>query len=139
MYFSHSLNLTTAMMFIFGMAAVGRTSISFLYLMELLPTNRQVLVGTILHVNNAAVGVFGCLYFWKISKNWLWLAIVFAEAAGVIVFGLTLMLPESPRYLVSLKRYDEARASINFFVSKDSKIKFVGRFDKEVSDLSSSY
>jgi hypothetical protein len=54
------------------------------------------------------------------------------------VIGLTLMLPESPRFLVSLKRYDEARASINYFVSKDSKIKFVGRFDKEVSDLSPS-
>jgi hypothetical protein len=64
--------------------------------------------------------------------------IVFAEAAGVIVIGLTLMLPESPRYLVSRKRYDEARASINFFVPKDSKNKFVGRFDREVLDLSSS-
>jgi hypothetical protein len=49
------------------------------------------------------------------------------------------MLPESPRYLVSLKRFDEARASINFFVPKDSKIKFVGRFDREVLDLSSSH
>ena len=54
------------------------------------------------------------------------------------MLGLTLMLPESPRYLVSQKRYDEARASINFFVSKDSKIKFVGRFDKEVLDIRQS-
>jgi MFS transporter, putative metabolite:H+ symporter len=103
MYFSHSLNLTTAMMFIFGMAAVGRTSISFLYLMELLPTNRQVLVGTILHVNNAAVGVFGCLYFWKISKNWLWLEI-FAGLVGVMcIIGASIWVPESPKFLVSRK------------------------------------
>lgn len=106
MYFSHDLNLTTAMMFIFGMAAVGRTSISFLFLMELLPTNRQVLVGTILHVNNAAVGVFGCLYFWKISKYWLWLEI-FAGFLGIVsIIGTAIWVPESPKFLVSRKKYD---------------------------------
>ena len=103
MYASRDLNLTTVMMFIFGMAAVGRTSIGFLYLMELLPTNRQVLVGTTLHLNNALVGVLGCLYFWKISKNWLWLEI-FAGLLGVLsIIGAYFWLPESPKYLVSRK------------------------------------
>jgi putative MFS transporter len=40
LYFSRNLTLTTILMFIFGIAAVGRCSISFLYLMELLPTKR---------------------------------------------------------------------------------------------------
>jgi hypothetical protein len=74
--------------------------------MELLPTNRQVLVGTILHVNNAAVGVFGCLYFWKISKYWLWLEI-FAGFLGIVsIIGTAIWVPESPKFLVSRKKYD---------------------------------
>jgi MFS family permease len=40
LYFSKNLNLTTSFMFVFGIAAVGRCSISFLLLMEFLPTNR---------------------------------------------------------------------------------------------------
>jgi MFS family permease len=40
MYFSKDLNFTTVVLFIFGIAAVGRCSISFLYLMELLPSSR---------------------------------------------------------------------------------------------------
>jgi hypothetical protein len=37
MNFSLRVELTTTMMFIFGMACVGTRSICFLYLMELLP------------------------------------------------------------------------------------------------------
>lgn len=102
-------------MFIFGLAAVGRCSISFLYLMELLPTSRhQVLVGTILHVNNASVGVIGCLYFWKVSKNWLWLEMFAGGLDLVAMVGTLLRMPESPKYLVGQKRYEEARDAINY-------------------------
>ena len=114
LYFSRDLNLTTVLMFIFGIAAVGRCSIGFLYLMELLPTSRQVFVGTILHVNNASVGVIGCLYFWKVSKNWLWLEIFAGCLDLVAMVGTLIMIPESPKYLIGKKRYDEARDAINF-------------------------
>ena len=134
MYVSHNLNLTTAMMFIFGMAAVGRTSISFLYLMELLPTNRQVLFGTILHVNNAAVGVFGCLYFWKISVYWLWLEI-FAGALGILsIIGTSIWIPESPKFLVSRKYYDLARESVNQMAKLNNNSGFYGNFDREAQE-----
>lgn len=39
---------TAALMFIFGVGGVGRSSISYLYMQEFLPSNRQTLVGTIL-------------------------------------------------------------------------------------------
>lgn len=113
LYLSKDVNLTTVLMFFFGIASVGRCSISFLYLMELLPASRQVLVGTILHFNNASVGIIGCLYFWKISKNWLWLEVFAGSLALVALIGTFLLMPESPKYLVSKKKYDEARDAIN--------------------------
>jgi MFS family permease len=134
MYLSKDLNLTTSMMFIFGMAAVGRTSISFLYLMELMPTNRQVLIGTILHVNNAAVGVFGCLYFWKISKNWLWLEI-FAGSMGLLsAVAALILMPESPKFLISQKKYDKARDAVNRIAKFNFKPGFYGDFDREFQE-----
>jgi hypothetical protein len=43
-----SVELTIAVMFFLGVSGVGRCSICFLYLMELLPASKQTLVGTIL-------------------------------------------------------------------------------------------
>jgi MFS family permease len=48
LYLSHDINLTTAFMFLFGVASVGRCSICFLYLMEILPSNAQVITATCL-------------------------------------------------------------------------------------------
>ena len=40
LYFSKNINVTTGFMFVMGISSVGRCSISFLYLMDLLPANR---------------------------------------------------------------------------------------------------
>lgn len=76
--------------------------------MELLPKAQQVLVGTILQVNNSFVAVIGCLYFWKMSKDWLWLELAACITGVISMIGCYLM-PESPKFLVTKKRYDEAR------------------------------
>lgn len=46
-FFSRNIDLTTACMFVLGVSSTGRCAISYLYMMELLPANRQVLFGTI--------------------------------------------------------------------------------------------
>ena len=73
LYFSHDIDVTTAFVFLIGIASAGRAAIGFLYIMELLPTRNQVIVATILHINTASVNLIACLYFWFLSKNWLWL------------------------------------------------------------------
>lgn len=120
MNFSVRVELTIGMMFVFGMACVGTRSICFLYLMDLMPEKQQILVGTVLNFWDAIVPVLYTLYYWKISKNWLWFVVIFAEAAGLLVIVLTFILPESPRFLVSQKRYEEARKAINFFSLKSN-------------------
>jgi hypothetical protein len=46
-------------------------------------------------------------------------------------------LPESPKFLVSKKRFNEARTSINFFRVKEQPFK--GIFDREVLETYGSY
>lgn len=43
-FVSTSIDLSTACMFLLGVASVGRCSISYLYMMDLLPANRQVAI-----------------------------------------------------------------------------------------------
>lgn len=101
LYFSRNVNLTTVCMFFFGMAAVGRCSISYLFMMELLPTNMQTLAGTILQVNNNLVSVIATVYFWYISKNWLWIEL-FAGGLNILcMVTCMLVFPETPKYLIT--------------------------------------
>jgi hypothetical protein len=60
------------------------------------------------------------VYFWKISKDWVWLELG-ACLSGVVSMIGGLMIPESPKFLISKKRYDEARQAISWIA------KFNGR------------
>lgn len=48
LYFSRNIYVTYVFMFFLGTASVGRCSVGYLYLMEILPKGQQVLTGTIL-------------------------------------------------------------------------------------------
>ena len=109
MNFSRSVYLTQALMFILGMACVGTRSIQFLYLMELLPEKWQVPIGTLLNLWDTLMPVLYTLYYWKIAKEWLWFVVIFAEAAGVLAIVGIFFLPESPKFLISMKRFNDAR------------------------------
>ena len=115
MNFSTSVYLTQFLMFLFGMACVGTRSIQFLYLMELLPEKWQVPIGTTLNLWDTLVPVLYTLYYWQIGKDWKWFVLIFAEITGVVIIAVTFFLPESPKFLISKKRFDDARKTINFF------------------------
>ena len=56
------------------------------------------------------VYIFISLFFWFISDQWKYLQIPNLLFASVSTFVLYFM-PESPRFLVSQRRFDEARAT----------------------------
>jgi hypothetical protein len=41
-------------------------------------------------------------------------------------------LPESPKFFVSQRRYDEAREAINFIARTNKQKEFNGKFDREI-------
>ena len=50
MLFSRSLDFTIGLMIIFGFFSLGRASVGYIYMQELMPTSNQTTVGTILQV-----------------------------------------------------------------------------------------
>jgi hypothetical protein len=90
-------------------------------------------VGTILQLNNGFVAVYTVLYYWFISTNWIPINIFGAVLTLVSAVGVY-FLPESPKFYLSTRRYDEAREAINFIAKTNGKREFTAKFDREIID-----
>jgi hypothetical protein len=57
------------------------------------------------------------------SKDWLWLEI-YACATGILSMIGVFLMPESPKFLVTIKKYDQARLAINTIarINKSSEV-----------------
>lgn len=129
---SRSRILTTVLMFLLGMFSVGRASVGYLYMLELSPVKQQATIGTMLQLCNTLVTILATVYFYAISKEWVWF-----ETCGValnfIVVGCIYFLPESPKYLYAQKRWDDLRYSLNQIGRANGKVEFRGLFISEVN------
>jgi MFS family permease len=132
-YISRNVTLTIAMIFVFGTGGVGRSSISYLYMQEFLPKDKQTLVGTILQLNNGFVAIYTVIYYWFISNYWIPIQVFGGVLTVVSAIGVW-FLPESPKYLLTVKRYDAARAAISHIAKVNGKAPFTNLFDREVLD-----
>jgi hypothetical protein len=100
--------------------------------MEVLPKPQQILVGSILQIYNLVVLVVCVLYFWLISKEWTWLMFGLCFS-GIISMVGCFLLPESPKFLLTKKKYDEARSAINWIAKFNRKnITFDKSFEGEI-------
>jgi hypothetical protein len=77
------------------------------------------------------VAVYTVIYYWFISKNWIYIN-AFAGVLTLVSAVGVWFLPESPKFYISLKRFDEARESINVIAKINHKEEFLGKFDSEI-------
>ena len=71
-----SLDAMIFVMFCFGMTTSIRINVGYVYLMELVPENKQTLIGTCWNIGEAMVYMIGTIYFWKISKDWYFVVLI---------------------------------------------------------------
>eukprot|EP00347_Sterkiella_histriomuscorum_P017063 403350803 len=132
--FSRKIELTIALMFILGFFSVGRASVGYLYMQELTPVKNQVIVGSICQMTSGLMTIFICLYFMFISKYWIPFQIFGCSTMFLVTITVWFM-PESPKFLISKKRYDEARTSIKFIAWVNRyKGELNFKFDRELQD-----
>lgn len=105
--FSKNFYLTLVAIFFFGVTNTIRTIIGFVYMSELMPKSSQTIAVTVFWIIDGLVYLFVVLYFWKISDQCMYLISVgygFMIIAGILVW----FLPESPVYLLSLNKTEQA-------------------------------
>jgi MFS family permease len=69
---SRNLEFTTAMFFFLGATNPGKSTVGYVYLLELVPSKFQTYIGTLLLFGDGFTTIFICLYFRFMSKNWLY-------------------------------------------------------------------
>ena len=95
-----------------------------------------------MNVSLSSITVFSALYFMFITKYWYGFQI-FGLVLNTLVVVLVPLLPESPKYLLSKRKYDQARLAIlkiarfqrlsNNQLQMVSKLKFEEEFLAELS------
>lgn len=105
---------------IMGLALTGKQYVGYTLLLENMPKSKQVLIGSLEFVMEALVIFLICAYFLWISKDWRFLMI---PTLALSIIGTLFMFfqPESPRFLVSKGRYDEARKVFNLIAKRNGK------------------
>ena len=94
--------------FSFGFLSSIRISVGYIYMMELLPRKAQTPTTTLWNMQEALIYLVAVIYFWKISTHCFWYVLVGAIWQVISVIMLFFM-PESPRYLITAGRNEEAR------------------------------
>jgi hypothetical protein len=114
--------------------SVGRATVGYLYCLEFVPLSSQATVGTIMQIFSSSVTLILTLYFYFISRYWLWIQ-VFGWTFNLITVVGVIFMPESPKYLLTTRRYDECRQVLTK-IGKFNKgaMEFNGVFDIEIED-----
>lgn len=104
--------LDTVMFFFMGYALTMIKYVGYAYMVEMMPAKYDVLAGTIQFLFTSVIYICCCLYFMLISRRWRYLMIADLVLS---IFGVVslIFMPESPRFLITKKKYDEARKAFN--------------------------
>eukprot|EP00347_Sterkiella_histriomuscorum_P021446 403333947 len=119
---SDSLTFAYILTFLIGLACTGKQFVGYSYLIEMQQSKHQIVVGSLEFIYEALIYLFVILYFSFLSKNWKYIQIP-TIGFGVIGTMYLFFQPESPRFLICSKKYDEARKVFNLIAIKNGKSK----------------
>ena len=106
------IDVMITVVFLEGVAASCTQTVGWVYMMELLPLHRQAIVAAIYASWDSCITyLLVTLYFWVISNRWFPLAL-FGYLLQCLSVIFVWWLPESPKLLVELNRFDEAEAAM---------------------------
>jgi len=108
MLLSSSKEFSYFLVFMLGISTPMRVFVGYIYAMEFMPLNKTQIVTAVVLGNDGLVLVIASLWFVYVSQDWktLWLM---ATILCYLTFFFVCTMPESPKFLVSMGRFEEAR------------------------------
>ena len=99
--FTESLNVMIAVSGACGALSSIRMNIGFVYMMELMPKSKQTIMGSIWNIFEGCIYVLATIYFWQISKYWLYYVLI-GYLMQIFSAIIILWIPESPSFLIEM-------------------------------------
>lgn len=108
--FTTNLKFMYFLLFMGGISETGRYYVAYVYLIEFVPAKFQNNAGLYIFMVFGVVMTYIAMQFWFIVKYWQ-INAVWALVLATISFVVTVVwMPESPRYLYSRKKFNQAAA-----------------------------
>ena len=122
---------------IVGLCAGGRVAVGTTYLAELVPEEYENLVCTIINCGDSTIMIWQSIYYYFVP-NWLYLH-AYGVIAQVVMLVAVSIIPESPKFLYSHKKFSEARKKLEI-IARRNKVKNPNEikgiiFDSEITEL----
>ena len=88
--------------------------------MELLPKKAQTPITSFWNIQEVSIYMLAVIYYWQFNASWFWFVLI-GVVFQVISIIMLLFMPESPRYLVTAGRYEEARKAFETIAKYNRK------------------
>lgn len=117
-----------------GLFSCWRLSLGYIYGQEIISEMKSNIAGSIFNLFDAFIAIFSSFFLLYFSQNWVNLHSVFVGLVTLSLF-ISFILPESPKFLVSRRHYDEAFEAYNYIARINSSetrlVKGVHRFKEQ--------
>jgi len=112
--YTNSIHKLFLFMIILGTTFSGKNIVALNYAVESVPASYQKLVvSTYWGVELVSI-ILWSFYYQKLDKNWFPLQATYFVLGILVFFVALLVLPESPKYLHSKQRFQEAKDSLTY-------------------------
>lgn len=101
-------------MIILGTTFSGKNIVGLNYAVESVPVDYQKLVVSIYWSVELISIILWSFYYQKLDKNWFPLQAIYFAGGIVVLIVAALFFPESPKFLYSKQKFEEARASLAY-------------------------
>lgn len=104
-YFTRSLTVIYALIFIIGLLSCWRLSLAYIYGLEIISEQNQNIGGSFFNLFDATVMIWSSIFFMFVSKDWVLLHSIFLLLT-LISFVSFCAMPESPKYLIQCQNFE---------------------------------
>jgi len=114
-------------MLFLGFSHPGRVIVAISYADEFLNKEQRPYLMPMNNILNGLIIIFTALYYQFISKDIAYIQYCNLFLVSILILFTIVYLPESPKFLHSKERYDEARNSLSFV----ARVNGIKNFKKE--------
>lgn len=131
--FTSNIHHLFLFMIVLGTTFSGKNIVALNYAVECQTENMKQFVVSLYWFVELTSIILWSFYYQMLDKNWFPLQAIYFVAGIIAMFTAIFVLPESPKFLYSKQKFDQARASLNYIAKINGKKPLkIFLFDNEI-------